>query len=149
MKTIQVDMSKVNSYTNPAEDIVKKSLRANTLFNKNCLYTVIDGEKLEALTQEETKAFLQTGTYTEDDTIHAFTKDNLTPEDPNDPNSPRLTDLLNSYYRPAIVVYKAADFELGCTYDYTFKNPDKKLEAVLAILELNWKKPLKSKLCHS
>lgn len=129
IKIIPVDMDDAGNSAAEA-DAVKAALKSNSLFNQNCLYTVIDGKRLEE--------FLQRGTYREGDSIDAFTKKHLNSDNPADFD---LSTMLKEYYppgKPAIAVYKIGYFEKKFEFTYIFKDPENKPEALKAILDINW-----------
>jgi len=96
------------------------------LFSDEFLYTVIDGDRLDE--------FIKMGTYRKGNIIFALTKDELKFKTPLYDYS--LDTALAQYVNPAIAVYKSAHLENQYPYAYSFINPDCKVDALEAIIEI-------------
>jgi len=133
IKKFEIDLSKASPYVDGKHDeIIYRVLRSQCLFNVNCLYSVCDGDEIEELKK--------TGTYRrKSNSIFAFTKPELVWD-----NHPELNDVeahAIRYKNPALAVFKRCHFEIVSHLkeekddwkEYRFKNPDKKLEALLGV----------------
>lgn len=139
MKKFNIDLSKVSGYIEGEEDKkIRGQLIKHGLYNQNCLYSVFNGKR--------EKQVLETGNYIEGnpDSIFAFTKDKLGWET-EEPFHNHIKNLTRDYTLPAIAIYDknqfVQDHSRGTNWEYFFKNPDKKLEALLGIAFLNFGKP--------
>lgn len=129
MKKVTLDLSKADQYTGPTEtEVLVDELKAHGLYEENCLYTVIDGEKLDE--------FLEHGTYRPDDVIYAFGRDELVWRGDYDD----LRRHIEFYQKPAIAVYNRSHFDVEeGGFTYRFKNPGRKREAVVGVIErIKW-----------
>jgi PhoPQ-activated pathogenicity-related protein len=136
MKKFNIDLSKIIRYVDGQEDrIIRGQLIRHGLYNQDCLYSVFNGDKA--------KQPKKTGSYRDKnlDSIFALTKDELVWESGSTHNS--LKSLSDQYpNNPAIAIYDKKqffqDFMRGTNWEYFFKNPDKKLEALLGIAFLRF-----------
>lgn len=133
---IQLDLSQADKYDATTDSIVtadsllQEVLRRNDLDTGEFLFTVIDGMLL--------CNFLSRGTYRSDDIIYAFRKEELKfiSDDPADPNC--LDMHFAQYDKSAIAVYKLPHFVQTFDLEYRFLDPNKKQEALEAIIQVTW-----------
>ena len=135
VKKFNIDLSKISGYIEEEHDKkIKGQLIKHGFFNRNCLYSVFNSNRI--------KQIEETGNYRkESDSIFALTKEELIWESEFGHNS--LKELSNQYPKnPAIAIYNRKqfyeDYEKGSRYEYFFINPDKKLEALIAIAFLKF-----------
>jgi hypothetical protein len=114
-----MDMSNADGYTCKDIDVILRYVKMNKLVN--CLFTVIDGDRLEE--------FLENGTYRKGNTIYAYTYGEL-----NDRDYP-VTTILDQYRNPLIVVYDPACFQNTVVFGYRFLDPNNKQAAIMEIIE--------------
>ena len=141
MEKFNIDLSKAIRYVDGEEDrIIRDQLIKHRLYNQNCLYSVFNGRR--------EKQILETGNYRKGnpDSIFALTKNELVWEAGVGVHNDIKTHSAQYPESPAIAVYDKNKFhnnpERGdWRYEYFFKNPDNKLEALLGIAFLNFVKP--------
>jgi hypothetical protein len=125
IKEFRIDCSECNNYIDGSYDkVVQDTLKQQGFLGDEFLYTVFDSKKIEQIKT--------TGNYKikEPDMIWANTKDNLI-WDSNDPND--LKNLSYMYDEAALAVYDKSKFESTDDIIHLFKEPTKKLEALLGI----------------
>ncbi len=138
IKKFEIDLSEISGYIDGEEDkIIQGQLKKQRLYNKNCLYSVFNGRRENQI--------LRTGNYRKGNlnSIFAFIKNDFVWETDIGINND-IKNLSNQYIEsPAIAIYNKTKFYQGSgdyKYEYFFKNPNKKLEALLGIAFLNFKK---------
>ena len=139
IKRIQIDVSQEGTYDPTtdsiisADNLLRRSLRKNRLYRNEFLFTVIDGSLLDE--------FLFKGTYRDDDIIYAFTKEELifNNQESHSEHVNDLDTLFASYDNPVLAVYKSSQFiPSDIEFEYKFRNTNKKLEALEAIVRVTW-----------
>lgn len=140
VKKFNINMSKIPLYLEGEEDgRIRRQLRENRLYNRNCLYAVFNGAR--------EKQILKTGNYRKGnpDSIFALTKKELIWQGEIERDN-SIKNLAMGYSTPAIAVFDRDKLYKDGTkgdyrWEYFFKNPDKKLEALLGIAFLDFGKP--------
>lgn len=134
IKKININLARISGYIEGEYDRkIRGQLKKNSLYNKNYLYSIFNGNRI--------KQIEETGNYRKEnpDSIFALTKDELVWESEFNKNS--LKHLSIQYDNPTIAIYDRSqfreDYEKG-RYEYFFKDPDKKLEALIAIAFLRF-----------
>lgn len=136
LKEFEIDLSSCSGYVDEEEDkIIRGQLKKQALFNAKCIYSVFNGNRK--------KQILETGNYRNGNpnSIFAFTKNELGWET-EEPFHNHIKSLTRDYNLPAIAIYDKnqfnEDYAKGGNYEYFFKNPNKKLEALLGIAFLKF-----------
>jgi len=137
MKKINIDLSKITRYIDGEEDrIISGRLIKHRLYNQDCLYSVFNGNRAEQIKT--------TGSYRDEnpDSIFALTKDELVWEAEIGVHNDIKIHSAQYPDNPAIAIYDKKqffqDFMRGTRWEYFFKNPNKKLEALLGIAFLKF-----------
>lgn len=134
MKRISIDLSRIKVYG--VEEVgreLKRSLKRQGLLSEKYLYSVFDSDRLDE--------FLKNGTYRpKKNIIDAFKSKEIDPDEYEcDKSLARSVD--SEYENPAMAIYdgsKLIDLSKRCViyiYKYKFKEPEKKLEAVVGVVE--------------
>lgn len=104
--------------------IIVRRLKKAGLYKKSYLYRVFDGKRLDE--------FLRQGTYRlNSNSIFAFDINEFAYRG----NNGSLIEFLDNYYVPAIAIYDETKLEELNVSKYKFKDPDKKFDAVVGIVE--------------
>lgn len=129
IREFTIDMSRIHPYE-PAERFEEKlfgELEKRSLLEDSFLYTVVDGERANKLKQN--------GTYTEEDIIYAFKRDQLRWDSDNTVDQ-TLKRYAREYDAPAIAIWQGDLFVEDSPLAYKFINPDRKAEALKGIAKL-------------
>ena len=125
MKEVKIIVKDVDGYSRTVSQELVAKLREQKLYRKDYLFSVVDGTRAEELKVN--------GNYRRDDAIYAYSKNELL-----DTGEGSIIDFLDEYKQPAIAVWNNSLFEksFGIDWRYIFKNTDKKLEALIAIVHV-------------
>ncbi|HLD00597.1 MAG TPA: hypothetical protein VJC39_02530 [Candidatus Nanoarchaeia archaeon] len=127
MQRLTLDLSQADGYSATLDEVMKTFLLAHGLLKEEFLYTAVDGDRSDRVAA--------TGTYRKNEEIFAFRLDELQWYSDFDTDE-CINNYLEGYSTPAIVVYKKSHFEESeyGPYLYQFKHPDKKTDALEAIV---------------
>ena len=131
LQSFTIDLTQADGYVVSEDDVIKDRLVTRRLFSSQFLYTVIDGNKSDE--------FLRKGTYREDNSIFAFTHDQLQWVPVGFRSEQGLETYLLYYEAPALAIFKRDAFDpaiiedSSIDYEYCFRNPSSKKEALLAL----------------
>ena len=128
MKKFTTDFSKCNQYIDGSYDeVLQKSLKQKDFYGEDFLYSIFNERHIEQIKS--------TGNYRQNNpnSIFALTIPELVWENDNTVLND-VQGLTNSYLFPAIAIYDKEQFKEECQWEYRFKNPDKKLEALLGVM---------------
>jgi len=125
--TVTIDLNKADGYAVDDTALIIAGLELHGLYGDQYLYTVFDASAL--------RKFRQTGTYRDGDTIYA-SKGNELCEEEKPGSTETLKKHLGLHDRPVMAVYDGTKFvEGGLRYEYRFRDPGKKPEAVKAVVK--------------
>jgi|GEM_PF-2483463 len=127
---IDVRPTPANDYATEELDILVSALKHEGLYRKSLLYRGFDGRN--------TKRLLATG---QDKPINGLNCS--TEQEMRNPDLKELADIFmyTEHDHPAIAIFDPRKFtRVDGTYIYRFKEPEKKLEALIAVCELDYSK---------
>ncbi|HLC31863.1 MAG TPA: hypothetical protein VJK51_04290 [Candidatus Nanoarchaeia archaeon] len=128
IKRFTIPLAHIHPYEDGGyERKIKETLDEKDLLGNDFLYTIVDGKRTAELKKN--------GTYREGKTIYALTQDQLIWTSV-DYNSNPLEKMAQDYDHPAIAIWHKTKFKLKAKYEFVFKDPDKKPEALIAIAQL-------------
>ena len=132
MEVTTLDLSKADGYTATEFDFLKKALRRSGRYREDLLYHGFDGANISRL--------LKTGQDTDAELLFCFKEDEID----GDSNTASLFHYAyEDHSIPAIAVFdpsKLNHIGYPTEYAYTFKNPGRKLEALVAVFKLAYRK---------
>ena len=153
VRKLEIDLSNVSGYIEGEYDkVIIGALKSHKLYSPDFLYTVLDGDKLDILEREgtyrskgdefveDTNAHLRGDgiNYNDQDIIYAFNLANFKWEDGSNPDC--IKTFQAKYINPALAVWDRSQFEedyfASTNEGYRFKNPDRKQDALVAIVNL-------------
>jgi len=130
LKTL--DMREANGYNITEFDVVKKALLEDGKYRKDLLYRGFDGRKISRL--------LKTGQDTNSEFLFCYTESQI--EGPYAVGSEaNIFGYAYGHPIPAVAVFDPLQLESDQPvgeFAYKFKNPDKKLEALVAVYKLKY-----------
>jgi len=150
MKIKTIDMRTARTEGVTEFDLLKKVLKKDKKYSKNLLYRGFDGDNIPALLEGRQESNRGLELYDEfdnlipeesdkidEDILLAYTENEILGEVTSDSN---IFAHASSFFHPAIAVFdsKCLKREDKDAYSYIFKNPNKKLEALVAVYRLKY-----------
>ncbi len=127
MKIKTLDMKKADGYVLTEFDLVRESLKEEGRYNPDLLYRGFNAKDIPIL--------LETGQDNKKKNIFCASEKQITNQYSNGiANIFSYADFSN----PAIAVFNPEFLEEQFTYAYRFKNPNKKLEALVGVYKLKY-----------
>jgi len=121
-----IDLNQADGYAVTPFDLVRKALKREKKYKKNLLYRGFNADNISKL--------LKTGQDTDNDVVFCATEDQITDPCPDD--SVNVFLYACKHANPALAVFDPQFFYQFDEYGYIFKEPDKKLEALVAVYRL-------------
>jgi len=127
MRYVELNLNEAERHPVSIDVFIQELLKKERLFSSDFLFTVVDGDGIGQ--------FLKRGTYRKGNKIFSFRHTELcySSNDPTETNT--LNDWFQEYDNPIVAVYRASYLEeTGIPYEFKFKDPAKKIDALEAII---------------
>jgi len=126
MKVETIDMKEADNYVFTELDLIKKALKKSRVYRKDLLYRGFNGNNIPRLLKE--------GQDTPSKYLYCNDEKEIT-ELPY-VNEQNVFGYASEYTNPAIAIFNSKLLAERIPYGYLFKNPNKKLEALVAVYKL-------------
>jgi hypothetical protein len=124
MRAKTIDMRRADGYTVTEFSLIKTALKKSKKYRKDLLYRGFNGDFIPKLLEE--------GQDSADEYVYCYTEEEVD----GSGYDPNLFDYASKSDNPAIAVFNSKLLIEDIPNGYTFKNPNKKLEALVAVYKL-------------